>query len=129
MTEAATSRMPTTFSGPERLYPRGDESRRIRRETITPPSDEGPRLKAIEQLLTVGVTTPYETEFIAKDGHLFPMLMHGAMLDREKKQGVSVAMDLSELHAMRKKTQLLEAQLVHTQKMDAVGQLAGRSRA
>jgi signal transduction histidine kinase/CheY-like chemotaxis protein len=35
------------------------------------------------------------------------------------------ALRSSELHAMRKKTQLLEAQLFHTQKMEAVGQLAG----
>jgi len=100
-------------------------SGQIQREKITPPGQEKTLRKAIEQVLSVGVTTPYETEFVAGDGHRVPMLLHGAMLDREKKSGVSVAIDLSELHAMRKKTQLLEAQLVHTQKMEAVGQLAG----
>ncbi len=107
-------------------YTREDmRSGRVRRENITLQGDQEPRRKAVEQLLAVGVTTPYETEFVAEDGHRVPMLLHGAMLDREKRSGVSVVMDLSELHAMRKKTQLLEAQLVHTQKMEAVGQLAG----
>ncbi len=101
------------------------QSGMIRREKITPPGYEKVVQRAVEQLLTVGVTTAYETEFIAKDGHRVPVLLHSAMLQREKNSGASAAIDLSELHAMREKARLLEAQMVHTQKMEAMAQLAG----
>ena len=101
------------------------QSGAIRRENITPPKFSETHHNAIMQALTVGMTKPYESEVIAKDGRRIPVLLQGVMLDRETKSGMGLVIDVSELQAFREKAQSLEAQLAVAQKMEAVGALAG----
>jgi two-component system cell cycle sensor histidine kinase/response regulator CckA len=100
------------------------QSGAVRWAKISRPSSEDPVRDAVAQLLSDGVHI-HERELIAKDGRRLPVLLRGQMLDHETRSGMSLVLDLSELHAMREKNQLLQSQLFQTQKMEAVGQLAG----
>lgn len=100
------------------------ESGEIRRENITPPEYSETHHKAITQALTEGITKPYESEIIAKDGHRIPVLLQGVMLDPKKQLGMGLLIDISELCAIRERAELLESQIALARKMEAVGQLA-----
>lgn len=74
--------------------------------------------KALDELEVKGVCTPFEKEFIRKDGSRIPILLGAALLEGYRDRGVCFTLDLTE------RTRL-EEQFRQAQKMEGIGHLAG----
>ncbi|HET6439300.1 MAG TPA: PAS domain S-box protein [Anaeromyxobacter sp.] len=78
-------------------YTRDDlGSGRILWEQLTPPEYRSRDERAIEELRAAGVDTPYEKEFIRKDGSRVSVFLGAAMFDDERQRGISFVLDIEE---------------------------------
>ncbi|MEH2353542.1 hybrid sensor histidine kinase/response regulator [Nostoc sp.] len=68
---------------------------KIRRQHITPPEYHALDRQGIEQLLTVGLFTPFEKEYIRKDGSRIPILIGGALVERDPASWICFILDLT----------------------------------
>jgi PAS domain S-box-containing protein len=100
-------------------YTRADlEAGRIRWAEITPPEYAADDRRAVAEAVAKGTCSPYEKEYIRKDGARVPILVGAAIFEDNKDEGVGFVLDLTE----RKK---IEAQVRQAQKMEGIGELAG----
>jgi diguanylate cyclase (GGDEF)-like protein/PAS domain S-box-containing protein len=77
-------------------YSRQDlRSGALRWTDMTPPEWRAADERASMELSKTGIMTPYEKEFIRKDGRRVPVLVGAAMLEGSQEQGVSFVLDLS----------------------------------
>ena len=74
--------------------------------------------RALEEVRATGVYTPFEKEYTRSDGTRVPVLVGGAALDGTTDRGVAFLLDNTEQRRLRE-------QLLQSQKMEAVGRLAG----
>jgi len=84
---------------------------RIHWNELTPAQYWGDDQLAIESLRRTGQCTPYEKEFLHRDGRRIPVLIGGAFLDTSHQHGVAFVLDLTERHraeAERQARQLAE---------------------
>jgi PAS domain S-box-containing protein len=78
-------------------YTREDlEAGRIRWSSITPPEYASLDRRSLEEIVAGGVCTPFEKEFIRKDGSRVPILNGAAAFEDNPEEGVSFALDLTE---------------------------------
>ncbi|MEH1844048.1 MAG: PAS domain-containing protein [Nostoc sp.] len=68
---------------------------KVYRRHITPPEYHALDQQGLEQLLTVGVCTPYEKEYICKDGSRIPILIGGALVERDPMSWICFILDLT----------------------------------
>jgi PAS domain S-box-containing protein len=77
-------------------YSRDDlEAGRIAWRKITPPEWAGTEDKAMEQLRRTGACQPFEKEYLHRDGHLVPVLIGAAVIDRNPLRWASFVVDLT----------------------------------
>lgn len=69
---------------------------KIRWDTITPPGYRQIDEKAIAELKTAGVCTPFEKEYLRQDGSSIPVLILGALLEGTPEDAVCFVVDLTE---------------------------------
>lgn len=67
----------------------------IRWRAINPPEYADQDQQAIDASIRFGISTPYEKEYIRKDGTRIPVWVGGALLDRDPNRGVFYALDLT----------------------------------
>ncbi|MEH1936428.1 MAG: PAS domain-containing protein [Nostoc sp.] len=67
----------------------------IHRKQITPPEYHALDQQGLEQLLTVGICTPFEKEYIRKDGSRIPILIGGALVERSPMSWICFILDLT----------------------------------
>lgn len=91
---------------------------RLRRGVLTPKEYEAADARAYAECLERVSCAPYEKEFFRKDGSRVPVLVGGSLLGEDRKQAVFFVLDLTD----RRRA---EAQVQASQRMDAVGRLAG----
>ena len=72
---------------------------------ITPPQYRTADRHACEELKKTGRCTPYEKEYIRKDGSLIPVLSACAMFEGSQDEGVSFVLDLTERKQAEERTQ------------------------
>ena len=94
------------------------EAGRISWQTLTPPEYAPLDRLALEQLAEIRVCTPYEKEYVLKDGSRVPIFIGAAMFEDDPTEGVCFLIDITE----RKK---LEQQFLRAQRMESIGTLAG----
>ncbi len=100
-------------------YDRDDlRAGRLRHGALTPREYEAADARAYAECLERGTCRPYEKEFFRKDGSRVPVLAGGSLLGGTRNTGVFFVLDLTE----RRRA---EAQVQASQRMDAVGRLAG----
>lgn len=78
-------------------YPREDMlSGRLRVHDMTPAQYDAADEHALEELRTTGRCTPYEKEYIRKDGSRVPVLLASALFEGGQNEGVTFVLDLTE---------------------------------
>ena len=87
---------------------------------MTPPPYQAADRHAIQELRQTGRCTPYEKEFIRKDGSLVPVLSASALFETSREEGVSFVLDLTE----RKRA---EARIHHMASHDVLTGLPNRA--
>lgn len=90
---------------------------------LTPPEWRALDEQAMQQFATSGVAQPWEKEFLHKDGSRVPVLIGAALLDPP--YSIAFVSDLSSRKLTEQSLALSQEQLRQSQKMEAVGQLAG----
>ena len=90
----------------------------LRHGQLTPPGFEELDRRATEETRSRGSCTPYEKEFLRKDGSRIPVLVGGARLGRNMTDAVFFVLDLTE----RRRA---EDRLRQAERIEVVGQLAG----
>jgi two-component system cell cycle sensor histidine kinase/response regulator CckA len=91
---------------------------KVRWNELTPAEHSVRDQIAVEELQRTGVASPWEKEFLRKDGTRVPVLIGVAMLKASEASCIAYVVDLTERRR-------LEGQILQAQKMEAVGQLAG----
>jgi PAS domain S-box-containing protein len=100
-------------------YTRQDqEEGLLRHGRLTPPGFEEADRRATEETKLYGSCTPYEKEFVRKDGSRVPVLVGGARLGEHMEDAVFFVLDLT---ARRR----AEDRLRQAERIEVVGQLAG----
>ena len=92
-------------------------------EGLTPPEWRGHGERAIADLREGRQVAPWESELLRKDGTRVPILLGVAML--EAPMCIAFAADLTEKKEAERALRATEAELRHSQKMEAIGRLAG----
>ncbi len=90
----------------------------IARTAITTPDYADADRRAQGEIALYGVCTPYEKEYVRRDGSRVPVLVGAASFADNPEEGVAFVLDLTE----RKK---LEQQFFRAQRMESIGTLAG----
>jgi PAS domain S-box-containing protein len=85
---------------------------------VTPPEYADFDRRGLEEIAVKGFCTPFEKEYIRKDGSRVPVLVGAAVFEDSPEEGVCFVLDLTE----RKK---LEQQALRSQRMESIGTLAG----
>ncbi len=98
-------------------------SGKVRTLDLTPPEWKEATAHNLKMLKTRGVVEPREREFIRKDGRRVPVLLGVAMLGTT--EVLVCATDLTETKRAQAQLSLVEEQLRQSQKLEAIGSLAG----
>ncbi|MGC1396378.1 MAG: PAS domain S-box protein, partial [Coleofasciculaceae cyanobacterium] len=85
------------------------EQGKVRWQEMTPPEYRYLDLQAIEEIKATGACTPFEKEYICKEGKRFPILIGGTFLDGSQEQGVSFVIDLTERKQLENQLRSSEA--------------------
>jgi PAS domain S-box-containing protein len=85
---------------------------------MTPPEYADLDRRALEELAARGVCTPFEKEYVLKDGARVPILLGSAVFRDNPNEGVCFLIDQTE----RKK---MERQFLRLQRIESIGTLAG----
>ena len=94
------------------------EAGRLNWVAMTPPEFAGDDRRCLKELAANGVCTPFEKEFLRKDGTRVPVLVGAAAFEYNPDEGVCFVLDLTERKA-------LELQFQRAQRMESIGTLAG----
>lgn len=72
------------------------KNKKIHWDTMTPPEYSKIDKEKINELLTTGQATPWEKEYIRKDGSRVPVLLGVVIVDEAEKRGLGFALDITE---------------------------------
>ena len=105
-------------------YTREDlHANRVRWRDLTAPEWQDVTNRGIRELNATGAASPYTKEYIRKDGTRIAVLVGIAMVDAV--QSIAFMVDLTAQNRAEAALEETEAQLRQSQKMEAVGRLAG----
>ena len=93
-------------------YSRADlEAGCLNRATFSPPEYAAADRQAMEEMTATGVFTPYEKEYLRKDGTSVPVLIGGIAFEDDPKEGVCFVVDLTKRKEAEKSLKNSHAQL------------------
>ena len=93
-------------------YSRADlEAGCLNRATFSPPEYAAADRHAMEEMTATGVFTPYEKEYLRKDGTSVPVLIGGIAFEDDPKEGVCFVVDLTKRKEAEKSLKNSHAQL------------------
>ncbi|MBE9129540.1 MULTISPECIES: GAF domain-containing protein [unclassified Coleofasciculus] len=93
----------------------------LRRDTLTPPEYQLLDERAMDEIKLSGACTPYEKEFIRKDGSRVPIILAGACFEDERDtgRGFAFVLDLTE---QKQAEAVLQTQFLKEQLLGAIAQ-------
>jgi len=98
---------------------------------LTPPEWHGADAQRLAMLKATGIATPYEKEYVHKNGHRVPVLVGGAAFDEAGENGAAFVVDLTdrknaEQAARESESRYAEVQteLEHANRVATMGQLS-----
>ncbi len=78
-------------------YTRGEFNKRtIKWPKLIPPEYKEVESKKLQELYETGVASPFEKEYIRKDGSQVPVIVGKALLDKKKQTSISFVLDITE---------------------------------
>jgi PAS domain S-box-containing protein len=95
----------------------------LRWDKMTPPEWIHLSQLALEQLVRNNSVKPLEKEYIRKDGTRVPVLMGGALLDRENWRCVFFVLDLTQRRLAEEQVRQVSLQLEHASRLSVMGEL------
>ena len=95
---------------------------RVRWTDLTPAEWSDRNERAVLELKAAGIFQPYEKEYFRKDGTRVPVLLGGALFEKNGNEGVAYVLDLSEVRRAERALRRVEqqAQLIVDSALDAV---------
>jgi PAS domain S-box-containing protein len=107
-------------------YDRADfDEGRVRWDAMTPPEYASLDRQSLVELSQHESIEPYEKEITRKDDARVPVLVAAAVLEASRSEYVYFVVDLTAQTELEREKQALEAQLIHKQKLESIGTLAG----
>ena len=98
-------------------YTRDDlRAGRVRWDKMTPPKYYPLEEHVIADLKAIGVATPYEKEYIRKDGSRIPIILGLAIIDEVSDEGIAFVLDITERKEAEKalaKIEIVRKQEIH----------------
>ena len=95
-------------------YDRDDlRTGRLRWDDLTPEEYRGLDAQKVAELVANGMHTPYEKEYLHKDGTRVPVLVGSAFFEGSRDHGVSYVLDISERRALEQMQQQFLASVSH----------------
>ena len=101
-------------------------SGRLRWTELTPAECRGHDERAIADLKATGIFQPFEKEYFRKDGSRIPVLLGGALFERNGNEGVAFVLDLSEQKRAEIALRRSKAFLAEAQRLSRIGSLSWR---
>jgi PAS domain S-box-containing protein len=95
----------------------------LRWDKMTPPEWFHLSQLALEQLVRNSTVKPMEKEYIRKDGTRVPVLLGGALLDRENWRCVFFVLDLTQRRLAEEQVRQVSLQLEHASRLSVMGEL------
>src|SRR5580658_2393739 len=95
----------------------------LRWDKMTPPEWFHLSQLALEQLVRNSTVKPMEKEYIKKDGTRVPVLIGGALLDRENWRCVFFVLDLTQRRLAEEQVRQVSLQLEHASRLSVMGEL------
>jgi PAS domain S-box-containing protein len=95
----------------------------MRWDKMTPPEWFHLSQLALEQLARDGTVAPMEKEYIRKDGTRVPVLIGGALLDRDNWSCVFFVLDLTRRRLAEEQVREVSLQLEHASRLSVMGEL------
>jgi PAS domain S-box-containing protein len=80
---------------------------------LVPPDFQEIQAKIDQSLLSTGVISPWEKEYLRKDGSRVPVLVAGAMIDQEQGHALVVILDISERKEVERRKQEFLSMVSH----------------
>jgi PAS domain S-box-containing protein len=95
----------------------------LRWDTMTPPEWRHTNDTAQEQMTREGRVAPWEKEYFRKDGTRVPVLVGGALLEKEGPQTVFFVVDLTKLKKAEEQVRDVRLRLEHASRLSVMGEL------
>jgi PAS domain S-box-containing protein len=106
-------------------YSRDDLARGLDWQAMTPPEHRALDEQAGAEIRERGSCTPYEKQFIRKDGQRVDILLGGSAWEVGPIGGVAFVVDMTDRKRAEREQAQLQAQLREVQKLESLGLLAG----
>lgn len=95
----------------------------LRWDKMTPPEWSHTSELALQELVRDGRMTPFEKEYVRKDGRRIPVLVGASLLDREDWRSVAFAVDLTGRKNVEEQFRQVSLQLEHATRLSVMGEL------
>jgi len=97
-------------------------SGRVRWTDLIPPDHRDRSARSLDRVKTIGISRPFERDYLRKDGSRVPVLIGAARFEDGGNQGVAFVLDLTERKRAEELFRQMQAELAHANRVATMGQ-------